>query len=215
MDPRPPDRGSAAPVTGGGRTRLIGLDGRSGAGKTTLAARLADVLAPVDGDTDGPDGGPARVHVFHLEDLYPGWDGLAAGMEQYRRQVLEPLAAGRPARWTAWDWARDRPGDTHEIEPGGVLIAEGVGAGHAAARPLLDTLVWIEMPAAQRRDRALARDGDLYRPHWSRWAAEEEAWLEHDDVASAADVVVTGEPDLGAIGHVLRSRLDPAGRPRA
>jgi uridine kinase len=45
-----------------GRTRLIGLDGRSGSGKTWLADRLARPL-------DAP--------VIHLDDLYPGWDGLA------------------------------------------------------------------------------------------------------------------------------------------
>ena len=40
-----------------GRTRLIGLDGRSGSGKTWLAGRLARAV-------DAP--------VIHLDDLYPG-----------------------------------------------------------------------------------------------------------------------------------------------
>ncbi|OMH34363.1 hypothetical protein [Tersicoccus sp. Bi-70] len=190
-----------------GRTRLIGVDGRSGAGKTTLADRLAAALAE--------GGAPLPVGVFHLEELYPGWDGLDAGMEQYRRSVLESLTAGRPARWTDWDWVHDRPGRTHVIDPGGLLIAEGVGVGHAAARPLLDALVWVEVPAAERRERALARDGDLYRPHWARWAAQEDSWLETDDVAAAADVVVTGDPGVHEIARRLMARLhavDPGPR---
>src|SRR6202042_2836673 len=44
-----------------GRTRLIAVDGRSGSGKTWFAGRLARPL-------DAP--------VIHLDDLYPGWDGL-------------------------------------------------------------------------------------------------------------------------------------------
>ncbi|GGC80419.1 hypothetical protein GCM10011512_03970 [Tersicoccus solisilvae] len=187
------------------RTQVIGVDGRSGAGKTTLAAGLARALGTAG--RDGPQGGPGAVRVFHLEDLYPGWDGLAAGMEAYRREVLEPLAAGRAARWTAWDWEAGAPGAIRRIEPGGLVIAEGVGAGHAAARPALDALVWLDLPADRRRQRALDRDGAVFRPHWSRWATQERAWLAHDDVAAAADVVVTGEPDPAVLAQRIRELL--------
>lgn len=187
-------------MTGAGRTRVVGVDGRSGAGKTTLATALATALARALGQVVG---------VFHLEDLYPGWDGLTAGRDRYRREVLEPLVDGLPSCWTDWDWAHDRPGRLHRIEPGGVLVAEGVGAGHATARPLLDALIWLEVPTARRRDRALARDGAVYRPYWERWAAQEEAWLQDDDVATAADVVVTGEPDPADLARRVLGLLGP------
>jgi cytidylate kinase len=35
--------------------------------------------------------------------------------------------------------------------------------------------VWLEAPATVRKERALARDGDTYAPHWDRWAAQEDA----------------------------------------
>lgn len=47
------------------------IDGRSGSGKTTLTERLV-ARQRLDG---------VGVQVMHVEDLYPGWDGLAAGSE--------------------------------------------------------------------------------------------------------------------------------------
>ena len=166
------------------RTRpvLLAVDGFSGAGKSSLADELMRTFAERN----------VPAALFRLEDIYPGWDGLAAGMDCYRRQVLEPLAAGRPARWRAWDWEAGGWGAGRTTEPAAVVLCEGVGAFHAAARPLLDAGVWLQAPAALRRRRALARDGETYAPHWERWAAQERAWAAADDAAAAADLVLDG-----------------------
>ena len=58
---------------------IIAIDGRSGAGKTTLAIELAARLR-----------NHHKVSLFHLEDIYPGWNGLAAGIERYVSTVLRP-----------------------------------------------------------------------------------------------------------------------------
>ncbi|MEZ5188733.1 MAG: hypothetical protein R2723_09135 [Microbacterium sp.] len=63
------------------------IDGQSGAGKTTLAALLRD-------------GWRGAVEVVALDDVYPGWDGLAAGADAAREQILEPWAAGSPRAGT-------------------------------------------------------------------------------------------------------------------
>ncbi len=149
---------------GARRPLLLGIDGRSGAGKTSVAARLAEALAA----------GGADVELFHLEDLYPGWHGLAAGIEAYVRDVLTPLRAGDTARWRTWDWTTDSPGAERETRPAAVVLCEGVGAGVPAVRGLLDACLTIEAPAELRKERALARDGETYRPFWDVWAAQEE-----------------------------------------
>jgi hypothetical protein len=51
---------------------------------------------------------------------------------------------------------------------------------------LSDIRVWLESPETSRRVRALARDGDTYRPHWERWGAQERAHLAADDPARLA-----------------------------
>ena len=64
-------------IISGPRPYIIAVDGRSGSGKTTLAQRLAATLRqhPVQG-------GPLTVLELSLENMYPGWDGLEAGVEQ-------------------------------------------------------------------------------------------------------------------------------------
>jgi hypothetical protein len=73
------------------------------------------------------------------------------------------------------------------------LIIEGVGSGALQAEPYLSGLVWLEASDDVRRARALARDGDLYAPHWTRWAEQEEDYYALHDVHSRADLtIVTG-----------------------
>jgi hypothetical protein len=49
----------------------------------------------------------------------------------------------------------------------------------------------VESPDAARKRRALDRDGDGFRPHWDRWAAQEERHLERDDPRTLATLRVT------------------------
>lgn len=84
------DRVRAAPARAGA-TRVIAVDGRAGSGKSTLAGRLARRL-------DAP--------VVHMDDLHPGWDGLAAAVPRLVEWVLGPLAGGRGARYRRYDWHR-------------------------------------------------------------------------------------------------------------
>ncbi|WP_299036542.1 hypothetical protein [uncultured Pseudokineococcus sp.] len=155
------------------------VEGRSGAGKTTLAAALGrDLGAP----------------VLRMDDLYPGWDGLAAASARLARDVLPGWRRGRPVRARRWDWALGRwsvdVADDVVVPACPLLVVEGVGAGVLDAAAAPDVLVWVEAPDDVRRRRALVRDGDAYAPHWDRWAAQEAEHLAACDPRSRADVVV-------------------------
>ena len=174
---------------------LIAVDGRSGAGKTTLAVELAALLREHH-----------TVSLFHLEDIYPGWDGLADGLERYVRRVLTPLAAGEPARWTAWDWSANDDGAARLTQPADIVVVEGVGAACSAARDLLDVVIWIDADDDLRRTSALARDGDTYAPFWQRWSDQEDRWLASDRPADHADLLVQGHRG-NAVPDQLRRAL--------
>ncbi|WP_369052220.1 hypothetical protein [Kineococcus terrestris] len=159
---------------------VVAVDGPSGAGKTVLAGALAAALA---------------APLLHVEDLYPGWDGLAASVPLLADGVLAPLAAGRPGRYRRWDWSADAPGADVEVPPAPLLVVEGVGCGARAAARWVSRLVWVQAPAGLRRERALARDGDAYAPHWERWAAQEARLFAAEGTRGRADVVVdSGSP---------------------
>ncbi|TNB69622.1 aminodeoxychorismate synthase component I [Arthrobacter sp. BB-1] len=172
---------------------IIAIDGRSGAGKTTLAVELAARLRAHH-----------RVSLFHLEDIYPGWNGLMVGIDCYVATVLEPLARGDAATWTSWDWEKHYDGDSRVTLPAEIVIVEGVGAAAAPARPFLSAVIWADSPEEIRRTRALDRDGGSYEPYWDQWAAQEEEWLRTDDVPQHADIRVLNRADGSAPADVLQ-----------
>ncbi|MEV4460241.1 hypothetical protein [Microbispora sp. NPDC049633] len=87
-------------------------------------------------------------------------------------------------------WLRTRPARAAGTR---VLAVEGVGCGAREAGPYLSGLVWLEAAEEVRRARALARDGEVYAPHWRRWAEQEERYYARHDVRSRAGlVIVTG-----------------------
>lgn len=133
---------------------VVTIDGYSGSGKSTLAAALARL---VNG-----------WQVLHLDDWYPGWDGLEAGAEIARR-IAADLRGGCTSSYEAWDWENGATGATIPV-PLAPTIIEGCGAIEAEA----DLAIWIADPGEEeRRHRALVRDGQTYAPHWQRWADQD------------------------------------------
>ncbi|HMM94538.1 AAA family ATPase [Phycicoccus sp.] len=161
-----------------GATAVVAVDGPSGAGKTTLALGVVEVLG---------------CPVVHMDELYPGWDGLADAVPLLVGQVLEPLARGERARYRVWDWAAHGWGEVRHVDPGPVLVVEGCGASVGAARRFAAVRVWVEAPRAERRRRGLERDGETYAAHWERWAAQEDAVFAADRTREHADLVLSTE----------------------
>jgi uridine kinase len=158
-----------------GSTKVVAVDGPSGSGKTSLAGELARATG---------------ASLLHLEDLYPGWHGLAATPPMVARGILDSIAGDRVGSAARWDWVEDRPGPLLHVPPAQLLLLDGVGSGAAVIRPFLSLLIWVEAPTGVRKARALARDGGTYAPFWDMWAAQEAAHFGAEDTRRHADVIV-------------------------
>jgi len=140
---------------------ILIIDGRSGSGKTTLATFLAKRLS---------------VNLLHMDDLYRGWNGLANAP----KLLAKALTTGT---YEPYLWEEERLGNTRTIPAGTPLIIEGCGsltgqtleaAATATGHSERVRAIWVECDDNTRRTRALARDGDIFRPHWDTWAVQEE-----------------------------------------
>lgn len=148
-------------------TFVVLVDGRSGAGKSTFVRELIDRL-------------PDPVQLLALDDFYPGWDGLRAAVHGVHRRILLPYARGEYGAVRRWDWDADAYAQERTVDPARPLIVEGAGIITPATSAVSNARIWLESPETSRRARALARDGDLYRPHWERWARQEREHLLRD-----------------------------------
>jgi hypothetical protein len=159
-----------------GHTRVLAIDGPSGAGKTTLAALVSEALG--------------AAPVVHLDHLYPGWDGLADVVPRLLEWVLQPAAEDRPVRYRRYDWEREEYAEWVDVDQhaSSTLIVEGVAAGALPGAAYLSVLVWMDAPAGVRFDRGIARDGETYRPHWQRWAEQEKHYFAEHDPRERADL---------------------------
>lgn len=154
---------------------IILIDGKSGSGKT----RLATIMSAATGAT-----------VVHLDDVYPGWNGLVAGRDQVIDKVLVPLSQGRSGGYVSWDWATDQPGRLVLVEPANVVIVEGCGISTAASRAVADTVLWVDCPDAVRVERLRARDGDRFSGQLAGWEAQVAAHISDNRPDTTASVVV-------------------------
>ncbi|GLI28703.1 adenylate kinase [Agromyces rhizosphaerae] len=158
------------------------VDGPSGAGKSTFADAVLDAA------------GARRVQLLRLDSVYPGWDGLAAGSAAVRRGVLAPRVRGGAGTWRRWDWAHDRPAESHLLRPGIPLLVEGCGA-FTLPGVLPDprvVRVWVVAGEEARKRRALERDAGGFDPHWAQWERQWRAYVSAAAPAPRADLVVAG-----------------------
>ena len=176
-------------------TTIVAIDGPAGSGKTTLAGRLAARLA---------------APVVHMDDLYPGWDGLAEAAARIAEQVLVPLGEGRPASFRRYDWDRGEYADWVDVPEAPVLIVEGCGCGSTPGAAYLAMLLWVEAPHDLRMARGIERDGDGFRPHWERWAQQEDALFAAEQTRARADLHIAsgdGPPHDPELEVVIASAL--------
>jgi uridine kinase len=165
----------AAAIQGRPGTRWIGVDGKGATGKTTLAARIAAALP-----------GAAVVHIddFARPDIR-GWE-----RDRFVRQVLEPLLAGRPARYQRWDFSRNVGAEWHTVKTGVPVVVEGVSSTDVRLGVPWDFTIWVEVPYELRLARALQRDGPAMRERWlTDWMPSEDAYQEAQRPQDRVDLV--------------------------
>jgi uridine kinase len=168
----------------GSPTKVVGIDGPGGAGKSTLARIVAAAIG--------------EAPVVQTDD-FASWNDPVDWWPRLLEQVLRPLTAGEEAHYQRYDWDDQSLAEWIELplRPE-VVIREGVTAIRREFDPYLAYRIWVETPRTLRLHRGLERDGESMRRQWESWMAAEDAYVARDNPIARADTVVSGTtPDGG------------------
>lgn len=181
----------------GRRPVVIAIDGASGAGKSALAARVAEAL----------EGALVPADDFFSAQLTDReWDvrtpemraGDAIDWTRLRAEVLEPLREGRAARWRGFDFSAPRPDGSYppaaapsECGARTFIILDGIYSTREELDDLIDLAVLVEAPQATRAARLEGREAaDLLSRWHARWDRAEEWYLTEARPRGAFDLIV-------------------------
>ncbi|WP_308911279.1 uridine kinase family protein [Pseudokordiimonas caeni] len=167
---------------------VIALDGRSGAGKSTIAAALLECLEAVvlSGDDFYAGGTTIRTDPPHvLADVCIDW----------RRQVdiLKALQEAGVARYQPFDWEAfdgSPAADTIVLQAKPFIILEGTYSARPELRHLTDVLCLVEVSDETRMRRLLAREGAI--GDWEKqWHRAEDWYFANLAPNDAFDIVIS------------------------
>ena len=202
------------------RPTVVALDGGSGAGKSTIAERLMRLtdLALVRLDdfyqTVVPESElPHKTVEQRLNGVFD-WSRV-------RSEALEPLRAGKPGRWHAFDFLRglgkagtySLKGQATEVAPAPTILVEGAYSASPPLRDLIDLAVLVDVRNQTRHLRTVARgDSAEFLGAWHQiWDEVETYYFEHVCPPESYDLVIVdndkAEPSSGADAASRRRSL--------
>ncbi len=158
------------------------IDGPSGSGKTTLATAIHEHWLE-----------SAPLQVVHMDDIYPGWNGLAQGVLTAGRMLRE-RSSGMDTTWQQYDWNTQSLTSWNTIYADVPLLLEGCGSLPQGAQHAAHVRIWLDADATVRHERALSRVGENFAEHWNGWDAQFAEYVRiHNPQAKATLVVLSNE----------------------
>ena len=153
---------------------IVSIDGKCTSGKTTLAARLAEIY---------------DCNVFHMDDFFLRPEqrtperfaqmGGNVDYERFQEEVLLPLQAGVPFSYRPFDCGTFTLADPVRVTPKRLNIVEGTYSHHPYFGDPYDWKILLTVDEETQRRRILERPTFLHRRFFEEWIPMENRYFAH------------------------------------
>ena len=165
---------------------VIAIDGRAGAGKSTIAQLLSDILnAPII-QMDDFFLPPALRNESRLQET-----GGNVHYERFYEEVLPFLKKNTPFSYRRFDCHRMNYNGKKEIPTSMWYIVEGSYSMHPTFGNYMDISVFCDISAEKQRKRICLRNGEaMLKRFTDTWIPMEEHYFETEHIRKRCDVVL-------------------------
>ena len=155
------------------RRLIIGIDGKCGAGKTTLAGQIAE---------------RTECNVIHADSFFLPDDirnqkdfpapGANLHVQRLRHEVIEPLCQEKPFEYGVYSCAEKRITSYISVPVRRINIIEGSYCLHPYFKDVYDIRIFLDISPKLQKERILARDGkEKLIQYEKRWIPMEKAYF--------------------------------------
>jgi uridine kinase len=166
--------------------KIIAIDGRAAAGKTTLATLLAQVL---------------KADVIQMDDFFLPTElrttarfaqsGGNIHYERFGREVLPYLKKNESFSYRRFDCGTMDYGESRLIQSSSWRIVEGSYSCHPVFGDYMDCRVFCEISADEQRERIVKRNGpEMAAKFATQWIPLEEEYFERERIKEKADLII-------------------------
>ena len=164
---------------------VVAIDGRCGAGKTTLAARLQAhyncTVIPMDHFFLRPEQRTSERLAMPGENV---------DHERFMVEVLIPLSRGEAFAYRPFDCSKMALGMPMSINPKGLTIVEGSYSCHPSLWEHYDLRIFLTVDPEEQMRRITVRNGTYAKVFQEKWIPLEERYFAAFDLASRCDLLL-------------------------
>ena len=164
---------------------IVAIDGKCTSGKTTLAAKLAELY---------------DCNVFHMDDFFlrpeqrtPERFAEIGGNVDYERfleEVLTPLKACNAFSYRPFDCSTFTLAEPISVAPKKLNIIEGSYSNHPYFGNPYDLKILLTISNELQRQRILQRPAFLHKRFFEEWIPMEQKYLEYFKIHQISDIVI-------------------------
>ncbi|MDR0943902.1 MAG: ECF transporter S component [Ruminococcus sp.] len=161
------------------RSAVIVIDGRCGAGKTTLAAMLSLCY---------------DCEIIPMDSFFPQekTDGINIDITRFKSDVLEKIRLGKPFEYQPYSCSTGQFESPVSVNPGKLIIIEGSYSLYPGFVEYYDLKIFMTVKSDEQLKRIRLRDPESAEAFKKRWIPLEEEYFREYAIEDSADLKYSG-----------------------